>query len=45
MNILHYYEIRGDKKGFLIGKNLEDEIKAATGAFKRGLEILKKYYG
>lgn len=44
MDILHNYNISGDKKGFLIGKNLDDEIILAAGDFKRGLEILKKYY-
>ncbi|WP_404456670.1 hypothetical protein [Oceanobacillus kapialis] len=43
MEILHYYNINGSKKGFLESRDLDSEIEFATGNFKRGLEILRKY--
>jgi hypothetical protein len=43
MKILHKYGINGDKKGALVGKILDEEILKATGIYKEGLELVKKY--
>jgi hypothetical protein len=43
MEILHYYGIDGNKKGILKEKSLSEELKNATGMYKRALEIVKLY--
>lgn len=42
MDILHYYGIDGDKKGSLVGKDLDIELSTATGNYKKALELLEK---
>lgn len=41
MEILHYYGIRGEKKGALITSNFEQEYADAKGAYKKALELLR----
>lgn len=43
MEILHHYDIHGDKKGLLKRNKLEDEIINAKGMYKVALELISKY--
>jgi putative restriction endonuclease len=43
MEILHYYDIYGDKKGILNQKPLSEELKNATGMYKYALELIELY--
>lgn len=42
MDILHYFDIHGDKKGFLVERNLDQAIMESEGSFKRALQLLKE---
>lgn len=44
MEILHDYDIKGEKKGILNSVSLDAEIKTATGKYLEALNILKMYY-
>lgn len=44
MEILHHYNIRGDKKGILIERPLLEEKNCATGMYKYALELLERYH-
>ena len=43
MQILHHYEIDGQKKGALKINSFENEFSEAKGLYKRALEILNSY--
>ena len=40
MKILHSYDIKGEKKGVLKGKNYQDALNNATGDYRRAIELL-----
>ena len=40
MQILHHYEIHGNKKGILIHNSFEEEFLKAEGMYRKSLEIL-----
>nr|WP_299344248.1 AAA family ATPase [Allomuricauda sp.] len=44
MEILHSYEIQGDKKGILKNTPFDIEYKSATGKYLEALELLKENY-
>jgi len=44
MDVLHKYEIEGDKKGIVKKNGLESEITNAQGKYLEALYLLKKYY-
>ena len=44
MDILHKYEIEGDKKGILNRVPFNEEFKISQGKYREALEILKKHY-
>ncbi|MBV4449262.1 HNH endonuclease [Clostridium tyrobutyricum] len=44
MNILHYFNIKGDKKGILTSQNINNLIKNATGNYCMGLKKIKAYF-
>lgn len=43
MDILHYYNIYGDKKGILVNKNINSLIENATGNYREALTKIKAY--
>ena len=43
MDILHHYEIRGDKKGVLTERDIDSEIKEAKGMYGDALKLIKEY--
>lgn len=43
MDILHYYNIKGEKKGILIDNDIEFEIEKSSGKYKDILMKLKSY--
>jgi hypothetical protein len=43
MEILHHFGISGSKKGILKKSSLDEEYLNATGSYKQGLDLLKRY--
>lgn len=41
MDVLHYFNIRADKKGVLNKVSLSEEIRTATGRYKQALELIR----
>jgi putative restriction endonuclease len=40
MKVLHSYDIKGDKKGILKGKDYKDELNNAKGNYRIAIELL-----
>ncbi len=43
MDILHYFDIRGDKKGLLQNADISDVLKKSSGNFYEALEKIREY--
>jgi len=43
MDILHHYGIGGDKKGVLIGRDIDSELNEANGMYAEALKMIKDY--
>ena len=44
MDILHYFDIDGNKKGVLKQRKLEDELELSQGEYKKILQKIKEYF-
>lgn len=44
MEILHKYDIKGNKKGVLKNTSLEDEYNSASDKYRKALVLLKEHY-